>query len=71
MKETTLYSTFNRLEKNGYLTSYTGSETFGKQRTYYRITEAGKKYCEEKCAEWKLTRRIIDQFTEGEIWEGS
>lgn len=38
MKETTLYSAFARLEKNGYIDSFYLDETFGKRRTYYRIT---------------------------------
>ena len=33
MKETTLYSAFGRLEKNGYITSFYGNETNGKRRT--------------------------------------
>ncbi len=62
MKETTLYSAFIRLSKNGYIVSYSGSETFGKPRTYYRITEEGKRYYREKCEEWQLTKRLIDRF---------
>ena len=42
IKETTLYSAFTRLEKNGYIESFFGSETNGRQRTYYRITDYGK-----------------------------
>lgn len=34
IKETTLYSAFNRLEKNGYIISFPGNETMGKKRTY-------------------------------------
>ena len=30
MKETTLYSAINRLEKSGYLSSYSGTESHGK-----------------------------------------
>lgn len=63
MKETTLYSAFSRLLKNGYILSYSGSETFGKPRTYYRITDAGTQYYHEKCEEWELTKRLIDSFT--------
>ena len=62
IKETTLYSSFNRLEKNGYITSFPGNETFGKKRTYYRITPAGRKYYREKCEEWKVTQEVINQF---------
>lgn len=62
IKETTLYSAFNRLEKNGYVTSFFGSETNGKRRTYYRITEAGKNYYAEKCEEWHVTKEVIEKF---------
>ena len=62
MKETTLYSAFTRLEKNGYIESFYGSETNGKRRTYYRITEAGRRYYREKCSEWELTKEVVDQF---------
>ena len=62
MKETTLYSTFARLEKNGYIVSLHGSETFGKRRTYYRITEKGRAYYREKCEEWRLTNEVVSLF---------
>lgn len=62
IKETTLYSAFTRLEANGYIESYSGAETFGKARTYYRITEAGRAYYREKCDEWKLTQEVINRF---------
>ncbi|WP_343207909.1 PadR family transcriptional regulator [Anaerolentibacter hominis] len=67
IKETTLYSSFNRLEKNGYIESYYGNETFGKRRTYYRITDAGRGYYKEKCDEWKLTKEVISVFIKGEF----
>lgn len=66
IKETTLYSAFTRLEKNGYISSYYGKETNGKRRTYYRITESGKSYYYEKCREWKLVKEVVDQFVEEE-----
>ena len=44
IKETTLYSSFNRLERNGYITSFSGDETNGRRRTYYRITQYGRDY---------------------------
>ncbi|MFH5836609.1 PadR family transcriptional regulator [Proteiniclasticum sp. C24MP] len=64
MKETTLYSVFSRLEKNGYVTSFYGDETSGKRRTYYRITAEGKAFYEEKCREWELTKEVIERFIE-------
>lgn len=63
IKETTLYSAFTRLEKNGYIESFFGSETNGRQRTYYRITNSGKDYYEEKCKEWELTKEVVEKFS--------
>ncbi len=62
MKETTLYSAFNRLESNGYIESYYGDESFGKRRTYYRITPNRMAYYKEKCVEWELTKDVINRF---------
>ena len=64
IKETTLYSAFTRLEKNGYILSYSGVETNGRQRTYYKITESGLWYFAEKCKEWELTKDLINRFVE-------
>jgi DNA-binding PadR family transcriptional regulator len=62
IKETTLYSAFSRLEKNGYIESFYRDETTEKKRTYYRITQDGLEYYREKCEEWYLTRSVIDLF---------
>lgn len=62
IKETTLYSAFTRLEKNGFIISFFGEETNGKRRTYYRITENGKAYYSEKCKEWLLTKEVVEKF---------
>lgn len=62
MKETTLYSAFTRLEKAGYMESYFGTETNGKQRTYYKITQAGIDYYNEKCEEWELVKEVVEKF---------
>ena len=62
IKETTLYSAFTRMEKNGYLESFPGYADNGKRRTYYRITEKGHQYYSEKCSEWELTKRVIEHF---------
>lgn len=62
IKETTLYSAFTRMEKNGYIESFFGNETGGKRRTYYRITEEGLLYYQEKCEEWAVTKEVIDKF---------
>jgi PadR family transcriptional regulator, regulatory protein PadR len=62
IKETTLYSAFNRLEKKGYIESYYQDQTFGKRRTYYRITESGSNYYYEKCKEWEVTKEVMNRF---------
>ena len=63
IKETTLYSAFTRLEKNGYIESFYGDETGGRRRTYYRITPAGRTYYAEKCEEWRVTREVVEHFS--------
>ncbi|MCR5487001.1 MAG: PadR family transcriptional regulator [Lachnospiraceae bacterium] len=67
IKETTLYSAFTRMEKNGYIESFTQDqdpEGSGKKRTYYRITDSGRRYYREKCDEWSLTKDVIERFIE-------
>jgi PadR family transcriptional regulator PadR len=67
IKETTLYSAFTRMEKNGYIESFVASQDLegnGKKRTYYRITEAGKEYYHTKCQEWELTKDVVEKFIE-------
>ncbi len=62
MKETTLYSAFTRLEKEGYIEAYYGTETNGKRRTYYRITKEGREFYRAKCEEWELVKEIVGKF---------
>lgn len=70
MKETTLYSVFDRLERMGYIESYYGTETFGKRRTYYKLTPEGRAYYTNKCAEWQETVDIVRGFIIENIQEG-
>ena len=62
IKETTLYSAFTRMEKNGYITSFSQNAENGKRRTYYSITDEGRSYYREKCAAWNLTKEVIEHF---------
>lgn len=65
IKETTLYSAFTRMEKNGYIESFVvdpGPDGNGKKRTYYRITQTGIEYYYEKCEEWILTKEVVEKF---------
>ena len=66
IKETTLYSAFTRMEKNGYVESYSQNADNGKKRTYYKITESGKNYYHEKCLEWYLTKEVVENFIRGD-----
>ncbi len=65
IKETTLYSAFTRMEKNGYIESFVanpGLDGNGKKRTYYRVTQAGIDYYNNKCEEWEVTKEVIEKF---------
>ena len=63
IKETTLYSAFTRMEKNGYIQSFSdNSNPSGKRRTYYRITDTGRQYYREKCDEWLITKEVVEKF---------
>ena len=67
IKETTLYSAFTRMEKNGYIESFVSEpdpEARTKKRTYYRITDKGLDYYREKCDEWNLTKEVVECFIE-------
>lgn len=63
IKETTLYSAFTRLEKNGLIESFfNNDEENGKRRTYYRITVNGRQFYHDRCEEWKLTQEVVERF---------
>ena len=71
IKETTLYSAFTRMEKNGYIESFYNEDSGnGKRRTYYKITEAGRQYYKEKCQEWQITKEVVEKFIKQENMEG-
>ena len=72
IKETTLYSAFTRMEKNGYVESFVQeSVETGKKRTYYRITEEGRRYYREKRDEWLLTKEVVEKFITKENEDGN
>ena len=58
----TVVNAYKELEKNGFITSYFGTETNGKRRTYYKITGEGIRYYQEKCQEWQITKEVVDKF---------
>ncbi len=71
IKETTLYAAFGRLEKQGCIVSYQGSETQGRPRTYYTITDDGRKAYAAKCAEWRILKIVVDCFAKEDMKDGS
>ncbi|MCL2481024.1 MAG: PadR family transcriptional regulator [Spirochaetaceae bacterium] len=64
LKETTLYSSYKRLEAEGYISAYWGDETLGGRRKYYHITEKGKKLYMQNKKDWAFTQRILNNLLE-------
>lgn len=67
IKEATLYSIVQRLEKKKLITSYIGEKTHGGKRRYYKITTLGKAYFKEKLVEWQNLREILGMLLEESI----
>lgn len=65
-KESTLYPILKKLERNGYLTTYS-QEYQGRKRKYYSITDSGKTQREYLKNEWISYRDTIDGIIEGRI----
>jgi DNA-binding PadR family transcriptional regulator len=64
LKETTLYSSYKRLEAEGAVLSYWGDETQGARRKYYRITSKGQLLLEKSMKDWKFTQKILTSLME-------
>jgi len=64
LKEATLYSSYRRLESDGYITSYWGDETLGSRRKYYRITDSGKELLRQNKADWVKTQAVLNKLLE-------
>ena len=64
LKETTLYSSYKRLEAEGCITSYWGDETQGARRKYYHITGKGRMVLEKNMHDWQFTQKIINELLE-------
>ena len=66
IKESTLYPILKKLEKNGYLTTYT--QIFqGRKRKYYSLTAAGKEQLQFLRREWALYRDSLEAIIEGGV----
>lgn len=62
LKETTLYSSYKRLERDGYIESYWGDESQGGRRKYYRITELGRMLYTQKLKDYEFTKKILERL---------
>lgn len=66
LKEGTLYVVLKRLENSNLVLPYwDDTESNGGRRRYYKITEKGISYLEEKKNQWLFFRNIIDMFLGG------
>ncbi len=59
VSESTLYPVLRRLQKSGYLETY-DEPYMGRNRRYYRLTEAGGQQCETYKREWILYKEKVD-----------
>jgi DNA-binding PadR family transcriptional regulator len=66
MKADTLYSSYKRLEKEGYVTSYWGDETQGARRKYYHITDRGRELYRQNLLDWEFTQKILSDLLKEE-----
>lgn len=63
-KDSTLYPVLKRLQEQGFLTVY--DQPFqGRNRRYYRITEAGRQRYRSLTEEWHAYKEAVDQIIEG------
>jgi PadR family transcriptional regulator PadR len=62
-KEGTLYPALHKLEKEGLVESYEGTEK-GRQRRYYRISGAGRRVLAKDRTEWRELSRAVSMILE-------
>ena len=66
IKESTLYPILKKLEKAGYMTTYS-QEYQGRKRKYYSITSDGKEQLEFLNKEWLTYKETLDGNVEGRL----
>ena len=66
IKESTLYPILKKLEKAGYLTTYS-QEYQGRKRKYYSITQEGKNQLQFLNEEWLTYKETMDGIVEGRL----
>ena len=64
--DATIYLSFKRMEKENLISSYFGDNESGVRRKYYKITDDGKKYLQDKIIEWNKNKDILDKLLLGE-----
>ena len=62
LKQPTLYSCLNRMEKNGLISSYWLDSDIGGKRHYYKLTDNGLKTFEDNQQKWIESRNIINKL---------
>lgn len=66
IKESTLYPILKKLEKNGFMTTYS-QEYQGRKRKYYSLTDGGREELKFLNSEWISYRDTINGIVEGRI----
>ena len=66
IKESTLYPILKKLEKAGYMSTYS-QEYQGRKRKYYSITQEGKEQLQFLNEEWLTYKETLDGILEGRL----
>ena len=66
IKESTLYPILKKLEKAGYMPTYS-QEYQGRKRKYYSITQEGKEQLQFLNEEWLTYKETLDGILEGRL----
>lgn len=66
IRESTLYPILKKLEKAGYMTTYS-QEYQGRKRKYYSITQEGKEQLQFLNEEWLTYKETLDGILEGRL----
>ena len=64
IKDATVYVAFKRMERDGLISTYWGTEEDRARRKYYSITPAGRRYYEDKIREWKEINIVLNSLME-------
>ena len=65
-KEGSLYPVLHKLEKKGFISSYTKICENGRERKYYQITQEGIKQLAHEKEQWEVFSRSVNKVIGGE-----